>query len=279
MGFEQRLADGKAEGDPSEDESRAWRTLRRRVDRQLNPRLGLTPTAWVLIVLILAATVLAIVETEPLIAAGRVWLFVRLELAFAFIFSVEYALRLWCAPEHGESRLRFIRSPSAIIDLIAILGSLLPAFGGNTLLLRMVRVVRLARIAKLGRFSKALALTERAIRSRASHLAVALVLFLFFLVISASLIFVIEGQGQPEKFGSIPRAMWWTAVTMTTVGYGDVVPVTGLGKLMAAIISMGGIVLIAIPTGIMAASFSDELAREEAARAKAAAEEEANESA
>ena len=85
---------------------------------------------------------------------------------------------------------------------------------------------------------------------------------LFFLVAAATLIYLIEGASQPDKFGSIPRSLWWTSVTMTTVGYGDVVPATPLGTLVGSLISMGGIVLIAIPTGILAASFSDEFAAE-----------------
>ena len=86
------------------------------------------------------------------------------------------------------------------------------------------------------------------------------------LILSATLIYWAEGEQQPEAFGSIPRSLWWACVTMTTVGYGDVVPYSAFGKLIAALTSMGGIVVIAIPTGILAASFSDELTREAEAR-------------
>jgi voltage-gated potassium channel len=242
-------------------------TLRRRVHRQLSPEGRMTPTARLLILAILIATVLAIAETEPTVADGNEDWFRGAELFFALIFSVEYGLRLWCAPEVGMTRLRWMRTPTAIIDVVAILGSILPFVGANTMLLRLLRVVRMVRIAKLGRFSRAFAITERAIRSRMSHLAVAFMLFLFFLIVGSTLIYLIEGDLQPDKFGSIPRSLWWTAVTMTTVGYGDAVPVTPLGKAMAALISIGGIVLIAIPTGIMAAAFSDEFSEEERLRA------------
>lgn len=156
-----------------------------------------------------------------------------------------------------------MRSPAAVIDLVAIVGTLLPFLGGNAMLLRLFRVVRLVRIAKLGRFSRALGVMEKALRSRASQLWVTLALFLIFMTFGATLIYIVEGSAQPERFGSIPRAMWWTAVTMTTVGYGDVVPVTAVGKFLAALISIGGIMLIAIPTGIMAAAFSDALCAED----------------
>ena len=241
--------------------------LRARVHRELSPEGRLTPTARFLIFAILVATAMAIAETEPMVSAGRERLFIAAELIFAAIFSVEYGLRLWTAPEAGMGRLRWMATPTAIIDLLAILGSLLPFLGANAMLLRLLRVMRMLRIAKLGRFSNAFAIMDRAVRTRASHLAVSLMMFLFFLVAAATLIYLVEGDGQPDKFGSIPRSLWWTAVTMTTVGYGDVVPATAFGKLLAAIVSIGGIVLIAIPTGIMAASFSDEFANEEKNRA------------
>jgi voltage-gated potassium channel len=243
-------------------------SLRARVHRQISPEGRITPAARFLIAAILIATTLAIIETEPTISAGRELWFSGAELVFALVFSVEYGLRLWCAPETGMSRLRWMRTPTAIIDLLAILGSFAPFVGQNTMLLRLLRVIRLVRIAKLGRFSRAFGIMERAVRSRASHFAVTFMLFAFFLVAASALIYLIEGEHQPDKFGSIPRSLWWTAVTMTTVGYGDVVPVTAIGKAVAALVSIGGIVLIAIPTGIIAASFSDEFAAEEKLRAE-----------
>lgn len=241
-------------------------SLRRRVHLQLSPEGRLTPVARFLILAILVATALAIAETEPLLLDRYAPWFVAIELGFILLFSVEYALRVWTAPETGMSRLRWMRTPAAIVDVIAILGSILPFIGANTLLLRLLRVARMLRLAKLGRFSRAFQIMDRAIRSRLNHLAVALMMFLFFLLAGATIIYLIEGDHQPDKFGSIPRSMWWTAVTMTTVGYGDAVPVSALGKLVAAFISIGGILLIAIPTGILAASFSDEFAAEEERR-------------
>lgn len=241
-------------------------SLRRRVHLQLSPEGRLTPVARFLILAILVATALAIAETEPLLLDRYGPWFVGAEIGFILLFSVEYALRLWAAPETGMGRLRWMRTPSAVIDVVAILGSALPFLGANTLLLRLLRVLRMLRIAKLGRFSRAFGIMDRAIRSRVNHLAVALMMFLFFLVLGATIIYLIEGDAQPDKFGSIPRSFWWTAVTMTTVGYGDVVPMSALGKLVAAFISIGGILLIAIPTGILAASFSDEFAAEEERR-------------
>src|SRR5215217_1521986 len=188
-------------------------SLRVRVHRQLNPEGRMTWPARVLIAAILIATLLAILETEPTVADGNELWFHGAELVFALLFSVEYGLRLWSAPETGKTRLQWMRTPTAIIDLLAILGSLLPFIGANTMLRRLMRVVRMVRIAKLGRFSRAFGILERAIRSRASHMAVTLMLFLFFLIGGATIIYLIEGDLQPDKFRSIPRSLWWTAVT------------------------------------------------------------------
>ncbi|WP_114953116.1 ion transporter [Sphingosinicella terrae] len=250
-------------------------SLRRSVHLALDPSAGLTWTSLFLILAIVAATAAAVAETEPLLSAGNEARFRAAEIGFGLVFTIEYALRFWAAPEGGRSRLAFVRSPAAIIDLVAIIVTVLPFIGANAMLLRLVRVARLLRIAKLGRFSRAMRVMERALRARASHLAVTILVFFVFLLFGASIIYLIEGEGQPDKFGSIPRAMWWTAVTMTTVGYGDVVPITPLGRLVAALISIGGIMTIAIPTGIMAAAFSDLLKEEEALEAAAASQAEA----
>ena len=237
--------------------------LRRRVYLALNPEGRPRGISLALMLFIIVATVVAIVETEALMRRGRESLFVALELIFAIVFTAEYVLRIWSAPEGPRSRLRYALMPSAIVDLIVVIASLLPFVGSDVVALRVLRVLRMLRLAKLGRFSRALDTLNRAVKSRASHLLATLAMAAVFVLMSATLMYWIEGTDQPDRFGSIPRALWWASVTMTTVGYGDVVPLTALGKLIAVITSMGGIVLIAIPTGILAASFSDELAREE----------------
>jgi voltage-gated potassium channel len=238
-------------------------SFRRRVYLALNPERKPRGISLVLIILILVSTIVAIVETEDMMRSGRERVFFTLEMAFAAVFTIEYVFRIWSAPEGPRSRLRYALMPSSIVDLIVVIASLIPLVGSNVVALRMLRVLRMLRLAKLGRFSRALGTLHRAILSRASHLLATLAMAVVFLLFAATLTYWIEGAGQPDRFGSIPRALWWAAVTMTTVGYGDVIPLTPLGKLIAVITSMGGIVLIAIPTGILAASFSDELMREE----------------
>ena len=247
-------------------------SLRRRVYLALNPSEGLTPASRFLIWLILAATALTVLETEPAVSQGREGFFAIASAVIAVIFLIEYLLRLWSAPEGNRTRLKFVLSPWSIIDLVVVVVSLLPMLGADLLFLRMLRVLRMVSLAKLGRYSRALDTLHHAVASRMSHLLVSFALAGVFLIISATLIHWAEGDGQPEQFGSIPRALWWSVATMTTVGYGDVVPQTNIGRIIAGMVSLGGIVLIAIPTGIMAAAFSDELAKEEERR-QAAAEE------
>ncbi len=238
-------------------------SVRRRVYLALNPEKKPKGIALVLILLILASTAVAIAETEDMVRSGNERLFTVLEMFFATVFTIEYVFRIWSAPEGPRSRLRYALMPSSLVDLIVVVASLIPYVGSDILALRMLRVLRMLRLAKLGRFSRALGTLDRAIRSRASHLLATLAMAAVFLLFSATLMYWIEGAEQPDRFGSIPRALWWASVTMTTVGYGDVVPMTVLGKMIGVLTSMGGIVLIAIPTGILAASFSDELTREQ----------------
>jgi voltage-gated potassium channel len=235
---------------------------RRKVYLALNPERRLTLAARLLIAIILASTLAAMLETEE--SLGPAWHrgFAAAEIGFTAIFIVEYALRIWSAPAGPRSRLAYALAPSSLVDLAVIVFSLLPFVGPDVMVLRLVRVARMLRLAKVGRFSRALATLDRALRARATHLFVTLSMAIVFLIFSATLMYWAEGEAQPKLFGSIPRALWWATVTMTTVGYGDSVPFSVTGKVIAAITSLAGIVLIAIPTGIFAAAFSDELIRE-----------------
>jgi len=124
-------------------------------------------------------------------------------------------------------------------------------------LLRLLRLVRLLRLAKLGQFSRAFDDIMEAVARRRYELGISLIIAAVLMLLSASALYVIEGAGQPEAFGSIPRSMWWAVATLTTVGYGDIVPSTALGKAFAAFTALTGIGLIALPAGILAAAFSE----------------------
>jgi voltage-gated potassium channel len=245
-------------------------TMRASAFAALNPRDRPTRFSVTILILIFTATAVAIAETEASIAAVFGPHLLLLELFFGIIFAAEYAVRLWAAPEGGETRLRYALRPATVLDLVVVVGTLLPFIAPSIMVLRLVRVLRMLRVAKVGRYSKAFQIMTRAIYTRASQLWVTLFIAIFFLIISATLMYWIEGGVQPLAFGSIPRSLWWASVTMTTVGYGDIVPVTPLGKLVAGLISLSGIALIAIPTGILAAAFSDELISNSSERSRKA---------
>jgi voltage-gated potassium channel len=250
--------------------------LRRAVYRQLEPRAwtgkGLSPVNAVLVVLVLLAAGAAILETEPMLSAGREPLFRMLELGFGIVFAVEYVLRVWTAVDnpscagHRFPRLRYMASPIAIIDLLATLPALFAFGGAPSLLLRFVRVLRLLRLAKLGRSSQAWEHIRAAVSERRYEFTLMLGLLGLAILIAGSLMYLVEGEAQPDKFGSIPRALWWAIVTLTTVGYGDTYPVTGLGRLVGGVIAVLGVMVIALPTGLFASSFTEGIQRHRQAR-------------
>ena len=249
--------------------------LKNAVFRQVDPsaRPGrISFTNKVIIGLILAAVASAILETEPTIVGGNEKLFRDLEIAFGSIFLVEYLARLWVAdmnPDCAGSRwprLKFVTSLSAVIDLLSILPALFAVAGGATLALRFVRFFRILRLAKLGRFSNAWMDLAAAVRSRKEELGLAFSLAAFTILIASTLMYWAEGDAQPDKFGSIPRTFWWAIVTMTTVGYGDVYPITPVGKFLSGMVSIAAIGLIALPTGILAAAMSDVMQRRRSGR-------------
>ena len=231
-------------------------------------RPGLSRVNKFLVVCIVIASAIAILETEPTLLAGNETLFRTAELIFGAIFSIEYCARLWIAPElpayAGKRfpRLRYIISLPAIIDFLAIVPTLASmGMGGGSVLLRFFRVLRILRLAKLGRMSDAWRDVAQAMHDRRYELLLTISIAGFVLLVASTLMYFAEGLAQPDKFGSIPRAMWWCIITLTTVGYGDVYPITVLGQFMAGFVALAGIGLIAMPTGILAAAFSDVVQR------------------
>src|SRR5690606_15866140 len=153
-----------------------------------------------------------------------------LEVAVTVAFVIEYGLRLWVAGENPlyrgpVGRLRYMVTPAALVDLLAIAPVLLGPFGGETFVLRLIRLFRILRVARLGRFSRAATAIAEALAARRYELVMSVVISGILLLITSTLLYIVEGGVQPEYFGSIPRAMWWSIATLTTVGYGDVVPV------------------------------------------------------
>lgn len=200
-----------------------------------------------------------IAESMPGIASPFFGIFEAVSVA---AFTVEYLLRMWSSGSRGEGRgsagssLRFMVSPLGIVDLLAILPWYLPFIGID---LRVLRVLRLLRIARLGRYSIALrAMVQVVVRVR-RELAVACTLGLVMLLIASTVMYFAEHEAQPEAFSSIPAASWWAVATLTTVGYGDVYPVTTWGRVAGGIVAALGIGLFALPTAILGTAFLDVL--------------------
>ncbi len=241
--------------------------IRRSVYAELEPtartRQGLSATNKFLVLVTLIGAVTVVLETEVTLQTAYANLFRAIEVAIGLIFAIEFVLRVWtiieAKPNAGSlvSRLKFIFSFDGMFDLLIILSTLLPFVTANLVLLRLFRLVRLLRIAKLGRLSKAFRSLSEAVHSRRYELLLTLYLAIGLLLLGATALYWVEGAIQPDKFGSIPRSLWWAVITMTTIGYGDVYPITSVGKVIASLVAVAGIGLIAMPTGILAAAFSD----------------------
>jgi voltage-gated potassium channel len=181
------------------------------------------------------------------------------DVASVLVFTVEYVLRIWSASAGGYrgfgGRLRFALRPYMVFDLLAIAPFWIPFVGVDLRVLRIVRIFRVFRILRVARYSQALQTFGRVLLRTKEQLAVTFGFGFIVLLIAATLLHYAEGHLQPEHFGSIPQAMWWGVVTLTTVGYGDAFPVTLVGKILASIIAIVGIGMFAMPAGILGSAF------------------------
>ncbi len=191
------------------------------------------------------------------------------ELFSVCVFSVEYLLRLWTADlqyKQGSStskRIKFGLSAFGLIDLLAILPFYLPLiFPFDLRVLRILRLFRLLRILKLGRLSKSLQTINSVLKDSKAELSITLVVAAILMVVSSTLMFYVENEAQPDKFKNIGEALWWSVETLTTVGYGDIYPITVLGKILSSVIALIGVGFVALPTGIISASFIGRLQRQ-----------------
>ncbi len=185
-------------------------------------------------------------------------------------FTIEYVLRLWSCtvdPRYQRpiiGRLKYALTVFLILDLLAILPFYLPLFiTFDSRFLRALRLVRFLRIGKLARYSHSVGLLTRVVRRQKETLIVTLLFIVILIVFASCLMWQVEYEVQPDKFSSIPDTMWWAVATVTTVGYGDIVPITPLGKFLGAFIAMLGVGMIAMPAGIIVSGFIDEAKEKE----------------
>lgn len=200
------------------------------------------------------------------------WLFrilVRIEFVSIIIFTIEYALRIWTAnllyPELNpiRARIRYVISPMAIIDLISILPFLVPVLHTYNLVgVRVFRLVRLLRIFKLNRYSDALAAIGDVFRRKSQQMVASVFFVSMILILASLLIYYAEHDAQPDQFENAFSGLWWAVATLTTVGYGDIYPITPLGRFLGAIIAILGIGMVAVPTSILSAGFMEMLEKE-----------------
>ncbi len=226
----------------------------------------ITKTFQIFIITLIAINVLVvIIETEETVLDEYGYLFTPFEIFSIIIFTIEYAGRIIVSklnPKYQNSkypRIRVLFAPMMLVDLAAILPFFLPFVVTDVRFVRIIRLLRLFRLFKLARYSEPMQTLGVVFKAKAGDLAVAFFILFIVLIFASSLMFHAEHEAQPLVFSSIPAAMWWGIVTLTTIGYGDVYPITIPGKLIAAGVAVIGIAVYAIPTGIMASAFTEEL--------------------
>jgi voltage-gated potassium channel len=216
--------------------------------------------------LILLNVVDVMLETVPgLPIKLEVWL-LRFEILSVMVFSIEHMLRLWVCTNNSKyshplrGRFRYAVTPLAIVDLLAVLPFYLPlTFALDLRVIRLLRLFRFLRLIKIARYSEALRLITRVVRSKREELMLVVFICVLLLVFSSTLLFYVEHDAQPKVFSSIPASLWWGVITVTTVGYGDIYPITVPGKVIASVFALIGIALFALPAGILAGGFAEEV--------------------
>ena len=225
-----------------------------------------------LIALIVLSAVAIILESIDAVYANHESWFFWFESFTVGVFTLEYGLRLWSCVEDASKgtsaqshpmryRLRYACSGAALIDLIAIAPFYLILLGSGGIDMRFLRMFRLLRVLKLTRYSAALNILLQALRENARSLAAAFFILLMVMLVAATGMYHFEREAQPQAFSSIPAAMWWAFATLTTVGYGDITPITAQGRIFGALITVLGLGMVALPTGILASAYTEQLRR------------------
>jgi len=225
---------------------------------------------FILGLILLNLIAVALETVDSLFNQYRFWFHVFDSFSVA-VFTIEYILRVWTCTirqpfQHPLwGRLKFMVTPLALIDLLAIIPFYLPLLSTELRMGRSLRLFRLFRVLKLNRYTDSLKMLLRVFRSRQEELLLSFSVLSVLLAIASTLIYFAEKDAQPEVFSSIPEAMWWGTITLTTVGYGDAYPVTVVGRILGGILAILGIGIFALPAGFLASGFSEQL---EAAKAK-----------
>lgn len=223
---------------------------------------------WCIISLVFLSVVSVFVDTFQGIPYGVAWTSLYIDIISVAVFTIEYALRVWTAPSRypdrspKKARLKYMTSFMALVDLLAILPFYVPVLLPVDLrVLRLVRLLRILRLLKINRYTTALRTVSKVVRSKVNQLVSSMFIMVILLVIASLLIYYFEHPAQPEVFQNAFSGMWWAIVTLTTVGYGDIYPITASGKVLSALVSVLGIGFVAIPTGIISSGFVENIDR------------------
>lgn len=247
-----------------------YHSTKKKVHILLHPELG--ETRWdkmlnsFIIILIILNVAAVIIETVPEYQHRYSTFFHYFDTISVIIFTIEYVLRVWSCthdPRYQHpvfGRIRYIFSTDGLIDLLAILPFYVNFFVGFDLrMLRILRLLRFLRIFQLTAYLKSAKMVRNVFVKRANELKLSLILIFFLVIIASCLLYFAEHNAQPKVFTSIPATFWWSVVTVTSVGYGDMVPVTLLGKTLTAVITLSGLAIFALPAGIVTAGFLEEM--------------------
>ena len=247
-----------------------YHKIKKDVHILLHPELG--ETKWdkivngFIIVLIILNVIAVILETVDSIHTEFKHFFRIFDIVSVAIFSIEYVLRVWSCdhdPKYKHTffgRLKYMRSAEALIDLLAILPFYVHIVLGLDLrILRLLRVLRFLRLFRLTSYMKSAKMVKNVFTKRASELKLSFLLIIFLIIIASSLLYFAEHTAQPTVFSSIPASFWWAIVTVTSIGYGDMVPITLMGKVLTGCIALSGFAIFALPAGIITAGFLEEM--------------------
>ncbi len=218
--------------------------------------------------LIFLNTLAIVLNTMPDVRRSYGNLFLDFEAFSVGVFSIEYLLRVWSCVEQPEykhrflGRLKFIFSPWGIIDFLAVFPFYISFFYTNFGYMRTLRLLRIIRLFRFSRYFKALRVIQAVVEDKKEELILSFSFILFLLLITSSLVFYVENPAQPAAFKSIPDSLWWGVNAMTTVGYGDIHPITPVGKLLGGILAVAGVAFFALPTGILASGFAEQIRSE-----------------
>jgi voltage-gated potassium channel len=247
-----------------------YHATKHKVHILLHPELGDTRwdkiINWFIIILIILNVIAVMMETVQPIHEKYYNFFHIFDTVSVIIFTIEYILRVWSSnhdPRYKHSvfgRLKYMKSTDAIIDALAILPFYLHVVIGFDLrVLRILRLLRFLRLFRLTAYMKSAKMVKDVFKTRKNELKLSLVLILFLIIIASCLLYFAEHRAQPKIFSSIPATIWWAIVTVTSVGYGDMVPVTVMGKALTGMIALSGLAIFALPAGIITAGFLEEI--------------------